>query len=188
MTDFQKGNGLLQNSHSPISHAGRFRNVFEWNLKKKKEKKRNLEPGNETVTQSKQKLDLYSFALPGLTDFRLLSRKGLKMTRGLQRANAANTAEEEEESLLVTCAYDRRLIFPVGSHDTVWTHPFWEQFVFLSNFKWDIWWDILPQLWEQQVKSIKPSTTKKEACLHGEGKNHHSQGGLGVTAGSFTGG
>lgn len=38
----------------------------------------------------------------------------------------ANTPEEEVESLLVTCAYDRRLIFPVGSHNMVWTHPFWE--------------------------------------------------------------
>lgn len=189
MTDSQKGNGLLQNFHSPISHPGRFWNAFEWNFTKKR-KERNLEPGNETVTQSKQKLDLYSFALPGLTDFRLLNRKGLKMSKRTPtcQRKTANTPEEENKSLLVTCAYGRRLIFPVGSHSTVWTHPFWEQFVFLSNFKWDIWWDISSQLWQWQIQSIKPSTTNEEACLHGEGKDHHSQGGLGVTAGSFTGG
>lgn len=137
----------------------------------KERKKRNLEPGNETVPQSKQKLDLYSFALPGLTDFRLLRRKGLKMserTPTCQR-NTTNTPEEEE-SILVTCVYGRRLIFPVGSHRTVWTHPFREQFVFLCNFKWDIRWDILSQLWEQQIQSIKPSTRNEEACLHGEWK------------------
>lgn len=145
---------------------------------------------NETLQKREKKETWKRFTLPGLTNFRLLSRKALKMsTRTLTcQSKTANTPEEEKESLLLTCAFDRRLIFPVGSHNMVWTPPFREQFVFLSNFKRDIWWDILFLLWEQQIQSIKPSTTNEEACLRGEGKNHHSQGGLGVTAGSFTGG
>lgn len=147
-----------------------------------KREKRNLEPGNETVTQSKQKLDLYSFTLPGLTDFKLLSRKGLKMSEKTSTLNSKHTWRRE--SLLVTCAYDHWLISPVGSHSTVWIHPFLDGLFFFTTLNEISDWKSYPSC----GNSTRPSTTNEEACLYGEEKNNHSQGGLGVTAGSFTGG
>lgn len=126
MTDSQKANGLLQNFHSPVSQPGRLERFSNETLKKKK-------PRKETVTESKQKLDLYSFTLPGLTDFRLLSREVLKMSERLQCTNARQqTHRVREESLFFACA-NRTLIFPVGSPNSIQNNQFHEQLGFFSN-------------------------------------------------------